>query len=80
MTWKYTGEGRNITGVPAQDLTDEEFEAAEARLDAQFGVKGSLRTCQHSDAEASHACLLYEHVGESSPSARAKRVPASEEE
>ena len=78
MTWKYIGEGRMITGVPAHDLTDEEFEAAEARLDAQFGVKGSLRTCQHSAAEPSHACLLYEHVGESSP--RAKRAPASEEE
>ena len=79
MTWKYIGEGRSITGVPAQDLPDEEFDAAEARLDAQFGVKGSLRTCQHaSEGDPGHACLLYEHVGEAPP--RMKRAPTSEEE
>jgi len=64
--WKYIGEGRTIAGAPAEDLTDEEFAAAEARLDAQFAAAGSLSACQHPEAqraaEAGHACLLYQHV------------------
>jgi len=64
--WKYIGEGRTVAGVPAEDLTDEEFADVEARLNAQFGATGSLSICQHSEeqriAEAGHACLLYQHV------------------
>lgn len=83
--WKYIGAGRSITGAAAEDMTDEDFTAAEAWLDAQFeGVKGSLSTCQHAGQlddvgkgkpvalEAGHACLLYEHVDEKArPPARA---------
>lgn len=45
--WRYTGSGEHIgAGVPARDMTDEEFEAVEAAYDAQFpGQEGALRTC-----------------------------------
>jgi len=79
--WKYIGQGRSITGVPAEDLSDELFAAAEARLDGQFGVKGSLSTCQHAgqvdgegrpaELEPGHACLVYQHV-EDAPATPAK--------
>ena len=74
--WKYIGDGRTITGVPAEDLTDEEFAAAEARLDAQFGVTGSLSGCQHpeEEREPGHACLLYQHVADKPPSAKAAKT------
>ena len=74
--YKYVGNGRSIAGAPAEDMTDEAFAAAEARLDAQFGVKGSLSTCQHpeDEREAGHACLLYEHVDDK-PEPRAAAAP-----
>lgn len=85
--WKYIGEGRTIAGAPAEDLSDEEFAAAEARLDAQFGVTGSLRACQHPEeqraAEPGHACLLYERIedreGRPSRSGARAAAPAAEE-
>ena len=45
--WRYVGEGRHIgAGVPAEDMTDEQFDAVEAEYDKQFpGQEGALRKC-----------------------------------
>lgn len=45
--WRYVGDGRHIgAGVPAEDMTDEQFDAVEAEYDKQFpGQEGALRTC-----------------------------------
>lgn len=89
MTYKYIGSGRYIAGLPIgedgpRDLTDEEFAAVEAKYDAEFGVKGSLSTCQHQGAvdgagkpvplDNGHACLLYEHVDDKPAPKPAGRV------
>lgn len=71
--WKYIGNGESIAGVPLgpemPECSDEEWDDAEARYDAQFSddQRGSLRTCG-----------LYEHVAVADK--KPKPVPASEEE
>lgn len=42
MTWKYISQGSFVTGVPARDLTDEEFEEYRKTFDAREGKKGLL--------------------------------------
>lgn len=53
--WKYIGQGTSgITGVPAQDLTDEEFIQYDGKLTLQFPTQPhALKTCG-----------LYEYVDE----------------
>lgn len=45
--WRYTGNGEHIgAGVPARDMSDEEFEAVEEAYGEQFpDQQGALRTC-----------------------------------
>lgn len=45
--WIWKGEGQEgIIGVPARDLTDEEFNAYSGMIDARHpDQRGSLRTC-----------------------------------
>lgn len=38
MTWKYIGEGSALAGMPARDLTDEEFAEYSKAFKAREGV------------------------------------------
>lgn len=37
--WKFVGEGSYLVGVPARDLTDEEYAEYAARFEEREGVK-----------------------------------------
>lgn len=59
MTWKYTGTGESIPGIPREDIADEEFERLSEEYDTHFSPEqaGSLKRCG-----------LYRHVKDAAPS------------
>lgn len=72
--WKYVGEGECIPGVPARDMTDEEFEEACARY-----AEKELEEDRAAAAAALKASPLYRHEGASGRGARpTSAAPADE--
>lgn len=39
MTWKYAQDGSTLLGVPARDLSDDEYEKYAAEFEAREGVQ-----------------------------------------
>lgn len=64
--WKYIGQGVDgLTGVPARDLTDEEFIMYSSKINGQFPTQvGALA-----------ACGLYEQVVETKASSATVSTP-----